>query len=67
MEISNHLKFHHLKAKTTNSNWNPDRIKNILEDKDGHYWLGIDGYGLCKYTPGDLTEDGIAKHRLVSG
>ena len=33
------------------TNYSFDRITSILEDKNGIFWIGTDGFGICKYDP----------------
>lgn len=48
--------------------FSPDRITAIVEDNEGHLWLGTDGYGICRYdgeTFIHLTmEDGLCDNTI---
>ena len=55
-------------VKEANSIYSDDRITGIVEDKDGHLWLGTDGLGICKYDGKTFThfttEDGLCDNTI---
>ncbi len=43
------------KVKTLDPIYYENRITSIVEDKQGNFWLGTDGYGICKYDGESFT------------
>jgi ligand-binding sensor domain-containing protein len=45
-------------VKDTSTIYGYDRIKCIMEDRDGTIWFGTDGFGICKYDPSEALNSG---------
>lgn len=45
--------------------WEPGKIWDVEKDQQGNFWLGIDGYGLCKFNP-DLQKNGTKAFTFYS-
>ncbi len=57
-------------VRDTNSMISYDRINCILKDKDGLFWFGRDGFGICQYDPRSqsfnhlTTENGLCDNNI---
>ena len=51
----------------------PNRVSCIMEDRNGIFWFGTDGFGICKYDPSAgqaafthiTTEDGLCDNNVT--